>query len=704
MAQQARNPGPRTAKSGQSSAGATPPDGRKTLDELVAERNAGAIPPPPVFTLEITDPAAPSTERGKKRLAELEEHARHNARVAEEARALALEQRRHLEASAQRRLEVERALAGLQREINRIEEEQERLIAQARFRAEHDVRQELEAAGPSARVGTAGNPAPSPNAAELERLQAQLTAQEELSADHRDRLRAAVHERDAAILEGRRAVSAREHLERRMEEVTEALRRATDESRDAAADADTRLVEARAEIAQLRADLEAHSRDAERIASLEEELGHERGRAEGAERRAGVLTADLDGAWAEHGTVTDSLHAARCELDEAQLEIAEQRTRVAELKAEGEVAAERYQQALAHTADVEMHVAELESRIADLDQAARDGMAQTALLERTLEATREELVSAQGQLVASGEQSEQLGSSRDELAARCDEMERALDGTREELVSAQAQLVASGEQSEHLAASLAAAEEERDFARARVAELDGAVARVNEEGEAASSKTADLEAMLFEVRERAAASEKELRRLRRAAAKAERTAESDADAKAAIVEQHATTAAGLERDVADARAERDRLASESEQLTQALAAAQADAEQLRLLVAERELELAQEQEAHAKWMADTAVDVAPAPQRPARRPADPQPGLVDVFAAELTELGVDQPVAAPVAPTPIDVEPAMASVAQPTEAEPVADPDEREDARPSGGVETRRAMLSQLSELASDAP
>ena len=695
MAQQARNPGPRTARSAQTATGPTPTDGRKTLDELVAERNAGSIPPPPVFTLEITDPTAPSTERGKKRLAELEEHARHNARVAEEARAAALEQRRHLEASAQRRLEVERDLAALQREINRIEEEQERLIAQARFRAEHEIRAELEAAGPAARIGTAGAPAPSPNAAELERLQAQLAAQEELSSDHRDRLRAAVHERDAAILEGRRAVSAREHLERRMEEFTEALRRATDENRAAEADADTRLGEARAEIEQLRAALEDHARDAERIASLEEELGHERGRAEGAERRAGVLTADLDGAWAEHGTVTDALHAARCELDEAQLEIAEQRTRVAELKAEGEAAAERYQQAVAHTADVETHVAELESRIAALDQGARDGMTQTELVERTLAATREELVAAQAQLVAAGEQSEQLGQARDELASRSEELERALDGTREELVSAQAQLVASGEQSEHLAASLAAAEEERDFARARVAELDGAVARVNEEGEAASSRTVDLEAKLFEVRERAAASEKELRRLRRAAAKAERNAESDADAKAAAVEQHANASAALERAVIEARTERDRLAGESEQLTQELEAARADAEQLRLLVAQRERELVQEQEAHARWMRDTSVPSVSAPE----------PALVDVFAAELTELGVDHPVVAEPAPrrAPAAAEPVAASVAEP-EPEPAAAAPERDDARPSGGIEARRAMLSQLSELASDAP
>jgi hypothetical protein len=82
----------------------------------------------------------------------------------------------------------------------------------------------------------------------------------------------------------------------------------------------------------------------------------------------------------------------------------------------------------------------------------------------------------------------------------------------------------------------------------------------------------------------------------------------------------------------------------------------------------------------------------------------PEPALVDVFAAELTELGVDHPVVAEPAPrrAPAAAEPVAASVAEPA-ADPAAAVPER-DARPPGGIEARRAMLSQLSELASDAP
>ena len=98
------------------------------IDDLAAERNSPPLPPEPVFTIDLVEAEA-GGKRGRRYVAELEEHAVRNARAAAEARRIALEQRGHLEAAARGRLEAEREISKLRRELRTVMAEQQRLAA-----------------------------------------------------------------------------------------------------------------------------------------------------------------------------------------------------------------------------------------------------------------------------------------------------------------------------------------------------------------------------------------------------------------------------------------------------------------------------------------------------------------------------------------------------------------------------------------------
>ena len=196
---------------------------RQTLDEMVASRTAAKLPAAPVFRRELVEIVA---GRGRKALPELEAAVRANADAAEEARRVAMTQRAALEEIAAQRLEVEKQLGALQREMLKERSEHDRLVTQARFRAIHEERQR---AGTSmdGETPVSDRPARTIPIPELRTLQSEQSDREQLGESHRQRLLEALRERDSARLELQRVSDARSHAERRLERVTEVLHRAT---------------------------------------------------------------------------------------------------------------------------------------------------------------------------------------------------------------------------------------------------------------------------------------------------------------------------------------------------------------------------------------------------------------------------------------------------------------------------------------------
>ena len=135
--------------------------GKQTLDEMMARRTAQKLPAAPVFTREVV--AVPEVGRGRKGASDLEAAIRANAEAAQEARRVALAQRKALEEIAAQRVDVEKQLAGLRREMAEERSEHERLVAQARFRATQEERRRhentREASGPATQEAVLASPA-----------------------------------------------------------------------------------------------------------------------------------------------------------------------------------------------------------------------------------------------------------------------------------------------------------------------------------------------------------------------------------------------------------------------------------------------------------------------------------------------------------------------------------------------------------------
>jgi chromosome segregation ATPase len=309
------------------------------IDDLVAERNSPPLPPEPVFTVDLVE--AEGGRRGRRYVAELEELAGRNARAAAEARRIALEQRRHLEVAARGRLEAEREISKLQRELRGALAEQARLTA----------RQEL-------RSGTPLGPSPSPSESsdragraparsELTRLRETIEQQQELLGQHREQLASALKARDEARLETRRATDACGRAEQSLARSSEMLRRsAIDETarltgtetpttgvpaaaapdRDPAAATDARIRALSDELDRLtRATV-----DLERARhALEARVAAAEGVRDALETRAAAADGERDHLHARVEELAARLRSATTERDVAHATIAELRQRVA---------------------------------------------------------------------------------------------------------------------------------------------------------------------------------------------------------------------------------------------------------------------------------------------------------------------------------------------------------------------------------------
>ena len=182
-----------------------------SVDELAAERNTPPLPPEPVFTIDLVEVEAESGKRGRKYVADLEERAHRNALAAAEARALALEQRRHLEDAADGRRAAERQIAALNRELKTAVAEQQRLELRNRTRAAEPV--------PPAPV----LPDPAAATSEVATLREAVEQQQRLLGEGRERLASALRERDAARLDARQASEARDRAKRSLNRATDLL-------------------------------------------------------------------------------------------------------------------------------------------------------------------------------------------------------------------------------------------------------------------------------------------------------------------------------------------------------------------------------------------------------------------------------------------------------------------------------------------------
>ncbi len=511
------------------------PAAKQTLDELVASRTAPKLPAAPVFRREVVP--VPEVGRGRKGASDLEAAIRANAEAAEEARRVALAQRRALEEVAAQRTTIEKQLARLRREMAEERSEHERLVAQARYRATQEERRRHDTTADGGSdittnvIASATPTAPSPA---FRAVQGQIAEREQLGESHRQRLLEALRERDAARLELQRVSDARTHAERRLERVTEVLHRATSSSGPAPAGGD--------------------GVDTQAVRALRDELAVAIARAKSAESRTNELRDEIDAVKNQRVSTTESLEATRDDLDRARDELgslqvrlieveAEQRkgapdedrievaqTRARELEAEVEsardraAAAERQVLELAAslrsttdraelsvsvTQDLQRELADAERRRAAAESDAiavatrmRDAEAAFEARATRLEAQLSEAVIEHGhhavdleathaataaELTSASAQAEHLAREIDEAHARAEALETELVGRDAELSAVAGELSQRDVRLQETERALAATTAEADVVRARCDELADALAFARDQAGAAET-------------------------------------------------------------------------------------------------------------------------------------------------------------------------------------------------------------------------
>jgi hypothetical protein len=430
-----------------------PPWRKLLLDELVIERDAPPLPPEPVFTIDPLAVDEPGT--GRRRRGELEELARWNGRAAEEARRIALEQRRYLLDTASARSRAEREAAALRREVQRLSDADDTRIARARYRAEREARDQVAeelrgVEGERARID------------EIGRLESSLADQQKRIAELDDCVRTEQRARVAATREARRATDALEQTERRLETATETLRRtASDElAQIEAAEASAR--EALVERDRVSAELEALTGGDGRlqeltdradslsaqVRGLEAALADETTRAETAERESAVAAEQLDSARQECAAALGATESVRAELDTAHAEAAELATKTS-----------RHDEALARYEELERTLVqkdeELEAATAENEALAADLAGATSARDQATAGIAE----LEAQLTDAEQRAAEKKSEAVAVAATVHEAEVAAvqaeaDQLRKHTTALATQLAAAREDVERLSAAL----------------------------------------------------------------------------------------------------------------------------------------------------------------------------------------------------------------------------------------------------------
>jgi uncharacterized phage infection (PIP) family protein YhgE len=443
-----------------------------SVDELAAQRNTPPLPPEPVFTIDLVEVETESGKRGRKYVADLEELAQRNARAAEEARALALEQRRHLEEATDGRRAAERKIAALNRELQAAVAEQQRLELRNRTRA-------------TAPVGPSVVPDAATGSSEVANLREAVEQQQRLLGEGRERLASALRERDAARLDARQAMEARDRAKRSLHRATDLLHEhacgeidgdstPTDIAVDPQTTADLRAARLGAEARLLRVTDEldrmtAHAED------LEVRVAAETVRADDAEARVDELAVSARSADGESASARDQLTAALAR--ERDLERTHDRltARVGELEAGAARRTDELETARQLVADLRAQVDRLTSNAGTATAALAEADQIAAERARALETVATEHAHAVDdlaeQLAETVEERDGLRSFADAATARVAALEADVAAAADELDNVRRQLVDLATAAED---RLRKAIAERDDARGQVLDLTAA--------------------------------------------------------------------------------------------------------------------------------------------------------------------------------------------------------------------------------------
>jgi chromosome segregation ATPase len=489
------------------------------IDDLAAERNSPPLPPEPVFTIDLVE--AEAGKRGRRYVAELEARAIRNARAAAEARDIALEQRGHLDKAARGRLEAEREISKLRRELRTALAEQQRLA----------VRRATAPPGPAPAVPPTSGKQPGVGVArsELDRTREMVEQQQRLLGERREQLVGALRERDEARLEARRASDVCERAKRSLAQATEMLKHnaldetarigtTTPSTHDAAREHKEMAAENRVARSELEARVLQRTEEVERLASraaeLEAALDHATNRAEFAASQSAALVAEAE-------VAGEDAMSARQELADAVARETESLAAISELTEQ--------------LADV--------AATAAATRAERDAAsARVDTMERQLAAIVDERDSASARVQRLEELLSASVEERDTARSRSAELERAATARDADETLAARQAAELTDRLTELEASGAATEAERDGALARVAELEELLASGDHDpDDEVLTYVDELEARLAEAEHEASAAITLIAELTRTAA----------DAQATLSGLEAARAADQQRDSAE---------------------------------------------------------------------------------------------------------------------------------------------------------
>jgi chromosome segregation ATPase len=483
---------------------------RLLLDDLVA----GPEPVAPQTVLHV-DPVNLDripVHRGRRRIEDVEAAVTQNLRSAEEARRALETERRRLVAEADIRRRLDRELATLRREIERMREGEGLRAAQARYTAEREARKEVNAE--VEQVVEEQRRA----LAEVDRLRNALDSDRALMLELSERVREEQAAKLKAQADADSAMDARRQAEARLESFTAAERQRADEELKRLNATEAALREALAERDDLAncivmqaehdrgPDLRQTVEDLEHlVAELEANLTSERARTDLAEAKTAELTTKLE--------------SARLQADEALRE----RVRIEQLEAELEGAL------VAHGAAVERARVLEERQKVDADRDAKHASEMTQL-RRQLDSATEELESMQtAQLdaadagAADTEKVRDLERLLDITQAEHDSLMQEVSDLRDELASRPASAEpdpAAEARERELADRLAGVESDLLDARAtrdafahQVKELEAHVASASTSREELLHTIEELERALSQEQSRVREAEEELRRL-----------------------------------------------------------------------------------------------------------------------------------------------------------------------------------------------
>ncbi|MGH8976531.1 MAG: hypothetical protein ACRDV7_00545 [Acidimicrobiia bacterium] len=524
-------------------AGADDARRRVLLDEFVTDRADEGVPEPVLCIDPVSLDAIP-TNRGRHRIEDVEEAVARNLRSAEEARKALREEHTRLEHEASVRRKIEREVASLRREIERMLESENLRVAQARYAAEREARDEVLADLDQIKDEHARA------LQEVERLRRALDGDRALMSEYSDRLREEQQAKMQVQAEADRALEACRAAEQRLELSTEAMRRRADEELLHLAEAEAALRDALAERDSLAAELLSLTVDGDRgadpagtvadlehlIRELEGALNSERARTDDAVAHVAELTeeldalrlhqeddrrsiavveqleAELEGAVAAHGAAVDRVRA----LDE-------QRTRLeGRIRELTDAHAELIRTVAGLECDLDVSTRERDELLADVDRLRTERAGELASVR---EASRSEVRELEHQLsVAEVE--------RDALV-------REVSDLRAQLAELAASTAAPGVEVRELEARLGDAIAVRDTYLRQVRDLEASLTESSERREAALRTASELERALSQEQARAHEAETELRRLRSEASAGAR-ADVTGRAEPAVVETDTT--------------------------------------------------------------------------------------------------------------------------------------------------------------------